>query len=437
MKTGGLMLVVLAALILTSAGPVRGEPFGHDPGFDRRITVSFRDADVNDVLKAFSDDYGINLVLEDGIQGKITANFHQVPVGDALDAVLATVGCGWEERRGIVVVFQSKPIRKVLDVNYTMGDRFREEIQVLLSDEGSLVFDPASSNLMVIDRPRHVEMVESFLGMARPERRQVMIEARIVEVTLDQDDELGINWDWSDLSFLGANDISAEAIQTLAPEAAGGGEETGWQGFQFALSHQKASFLLQAIAKHTNVDLLSAPKIATLNNRKAVIQVTEKIPYVKTSTDIAEAGFISTKEEVEFEEVGITLEATPQIAPDGGVFLTIRPEVSEVTQWFNGQPVVDRRSVETSIRIGDGETIIIGGLLRDATTQTIRKVPILGDIPGLGLLLRHKSEVQKKSELMILISPHIATSEVAASEIEEGEERQESMRRRIKPGLLR
>jgi type IV pilus assembly protein PilQ len=433
-----LTLLVLLVLMMTASKTIRAEPFSRNPQFDKRACVSFRGVDIIDVLKAFSEDYGINIVIEEGIEGTVTANFDGVRVGDALDAILSMVGCGWEQRGDVILVFQSRPIRKVFNVDYTLDEAFRVEIEKLLSDTGKLIVDPASSSVMVIDRPLYVETVEQFLSLADPASLQVMIEARIVEVTLDKNDEMGINWSRIDYSLGGFDDITGTAVQNLAPQPRTGGEQSAsWDGFEFAVSQERATVLLQAIAKNTNLNLLSAPKIATLNNRRAVIEVIEKIPYVKSSTDIAEAGFISTKEEVEFEEVGIKLEATPQIAPDGAVFLRIRPEVSEVAEWFNGQPVVDKRSVETSIRVGDGETIIIGGLLRDGTTQSISKVPLLGDIPGLRILFRHKTEVVRKTELLIFISPRIVAGDVITDDVKQGEQKLDEMRDHIKSGLLR
>ena len=433
-----LILLILLVFLMTTSEPVQAGPFSKNPQFDQRASVSFRGVDIVDVLKAFSDDYGINIVIEDGIEGSVTANFEGATVGDALDAILSMVGCGWEQRGNVILVFQSRPIRKVFNVDFTLDDAFRVEIENLLSDTGKLIFDPASSSLMVIDRPLFVETVEEFLSLGDPARRQVMIEARIVEVTLDKNDEMGIDWSRLDQALAGYSDIAGAAVQNLAPLSGGNdGQSSGWEGFEFAVSHERATVLLQAIARNTNLNLLSAPKIATLNNRQAVIEVVEKIPYVKSTTDIAEAGFISTKEEVEFEEVGIKLEATPQIAPDGTVFLRIRPEVSEVTEWYDGQPVVDKRSVETSIRVGDGETIIIGGLLRDGMTQTISKVPIVGDIPGLRIFFRHKTEVVRKTELLIFISPRIVAGDAARAGVEQGEQELDEMRKRIKSGILR
>jgi type II secretory pathway component GspD/PulD (secretin) len=432
------MCSILMLLSVLLAGEGLAEPFGAGARLDARISVSFADADVADVLKAFSKDYGINLVVEEGITGKVTANFADTRIGDALDAVLAMVDCGWECRGDIVLIFQSKPIRKVFAIDYAMSEEFKAEISRLLSETGTLAIDPASSSIMVIDRPANVERISAFLELSDSQRQQVMIEASIVEVALGKDDEMGVNWKWLDSKILGLEGVSGTLTQGLAPAGPGASDdEDTWDGFGFAVSHHRASFLLQAIAKHTNVDLLSAPRVATLNNRKAVIKVIERVPYIKASTDIAQAGYVSTREEVEFEEVGIMLEATPQIGPDGAIFLNIKPEISEVTAWFNKQPVVDKRSVETSVKVSDGETVIIGGLLRNGTTQAISKVPVLGDVPGLGLLLRHKVEVDQKTELLIFISPRIVTAESARKDAGSAGERLDRMRSGIHRGLLR
>ncbi len=399
--------------------------------------MSFKNAPISDVLRAFSRDYRLNIVIEDGIEGEVTANFENVSVGDALSAILEIVGCGWERKGNVIMVAQKKPIRRLFKVDYPITEELRTQIQELLSGDGKVVVDPASSTILIIDLPQYVSTVGEFLKLSAGNTKQVIIEAKIVEVGLDKNDEMGIDWNKIDFSPLGIADVTAEVTQSLAPLPPDPNEEgAGWSGFQFAISHERASFLLQALAKHTNVDLLSSPRVATLNNQKATIKVIEKIPYVRVSTDIAEAGYISTRQEVEFEEVGIVLEATPQIAPDGDIFLTIRPEVSEVTRWFNGQPVVDKRTVETRIKVGDGETVIIGGLLRNSTTQTISKVPLLGDIPGLGILMRHKEEVRRKTELLIFISPKVIPSKSQADVIQETESRLDEMRNQIKPGLF-
>lgn len=431
-----ILLIVVSSVALLP-GSSDAEPFGQDSRFAQRVSMSFNDAEIVEVLRAFSEEYNINIVIEDSIEGKVTANFADTELGGALDAVIDMVGCGWEQKGEIILVFQSRPIRKAFDIDYTISEELLVQIEKLLSEDGKVVFDPASSRLMVIDRPAEVQRVGDLLDLVDPERRQVMIEVRIVEVALDRDDEMGVSWNYMNEAFLGMDDISGQLIQNFAPGAsADGSEPSNYDGFEFGLSNDNADFLIQAIAKNSNLDLLSAPRIATLNNQKAIIKAIERVPYVSTKTDIADQGVIQSKEEIEFAEVGIVLEATPQIAPDGGVFLDIRPEVSVVTEWFLGTPVVDERSVETIVKVADGQTIIIGGIIRESTIQGISKIPLLGDIPGLGLLFRYKKDVQTKTELLIFISPQIVSDYATAEQLEIQQTRAREMQAQIKTGLF-
>jgi len=444
MKTAPLSASLALALTLAAA-PLLGNPFEDNEALQATVSMSFAGADINDVLKAFSKDYGISVVMEANIQGTVTANFENITVGQALEAVLTMVGCGWEMRGDIIMVSQERPVKRVFHLGYKVNEDLQDKLQALLSEDGQLLVDPAAASVMVIDRAANLDRIEAFLNLSDLRQKQVMIEARIVEVSLGSDDEMGINWSVLNASLFGVDGLSSDWIQTLAPEA---GEEnvdlTGtvtndtpaYSGFEFRASKNDVDVILQALARDTNLDLLSAPRVATLNNEPAVIKVLEKVPYVSTLTELSQYGSTTSKTEIEFVDVGITLEATPQLAPDGSVYLKIRPEISEVVEWFNGTPVVDRRSVETTIKVSDGGTVIIGGLLKDITLQSMSKTPLLGDIPFLGFLFRSKREQTTKSELLVFISPTVIEEAEMAQEIEAREESMEDMRQDIKKGLF-
>jgi type IV pilus assembly protein PilQ len=436
----------LAVAISCVAAPLLGNPFEDNEALQASVSMSFVDADINDVIKAFSRDYGISVVMEDNIQGSVTANFENITVGEALEAALSMVGCGWEMRGNIIMVSQRRPVKRVFHLGYKINEDLQEKLLGLLSDDGQLVVDPASAGVMVIDRPANLDRIDAFLNLSDLRQKQVMIEARIVEVSLGSDDEMGINWSVLNASLLGVDGLTSDWIQSLAPEpreedvGIGGtsvNDFPDYRGFEFRASKNEVDVILQALAKDTNLDLLSAPRVATLNNEPAVIKVLEKVPYISTLTELSQYGSTTAKTEIEFVDVGITLEATPQLAPDGSVYLKIRPEISEVVEWFNGTPVVDRRSVETTIKVSDGGTVIIGGLLKDITLQSISKTPILGDIPFLGFMFRSKREQTTKSELLVFISPTVIEEAEMAQEIQTREESLEDMRKDIKTGLFR
>ena len=436
----------LIAAMALSAAPLMGNPFEDNEALQATVSISFVNADINDVLKAFSRDYGISIVIEENLDGNVTANFENTTVGEALESVLAMVGCGWESRGNIIMVSQQRPVKRVFQLGYKLTEDLQTKLEILVSEDGHIIVDPASASIMVIDRAPNLERIEAFLAFSDLRRKQVMIEARIVEVSLAADDEMGVNWSILNASVFGIDGVTSDWVQNLAPEpreedsglgSASGSDMPAYRGFEFQVSNSDADFILQALAKDTNLDLLSAPRIATMNNEPALIRVVENVPYIGTLTELTQYGTTTSKTEIEFVEVGITLEATPQLAPDGYIYLKIRPEISEVVEWFNGTPVVDRRSVETSVRVQDGGTVIIGGLLKDITLQSMSKTPILGDIPGLGFLFRSKREQTTKSELLVFISPVIIEEDLMAREIEAREDSMDDMRREIKTGLFR
>ena len=437
---------ILAAALISLAAPLMGSPFEDNGALKATVSMSFAGADINDVLKAFSRDYGISIVIEDDIRGTVTANFEDIAVGEALEAVLAIVGCGWEKRGDIIMVSQQKPVKRVFHLGYKVDEGLEEKLQSLLSEDGQIVVDPAAASVMVIDKADNIERIGAYLNLSDLRSKQVMIEARIVEVSLGSDDEMGINWSVLNASVLGIDGLTSDWVQSLAPEpreenvdlsGTAADDLPDYRGFEFRASKNDVDFILQALARDTNLDLLSAPRVATLNNEPAVIEVLEKVPYISTLTELSQYGSTTSKTEIEFVDVGIKLEATPQLAPDGSVYLRIRPEISEVVEWFNGTPVVDRRSVETTIRVADGGTVIIGGLLKDITLQSMSKTPILGDIPVLGFLFRSKREQTTKSELLVFISPTVIEDTEMAQEIESREASLDDMRQDIKKGLFR
>jgi type II secretory pathway component GspD/PulD (secretin) len=249
--------------------------------------------------------------------------------------------------------------------------------------------------------------------------QQVMLEARIVEVSTEAAKELGI--DWNLLNRQGV--ILVEGPNPGSSSAGSPPTDLGfidptpgtrdWYKLR-PVTRQAKTFqiALDMLIEDGDARVLANPKIATLNGREASMLIGTRIPFTVTgvvSGGGAGAG-VATQKLVEREEVGIKLRITPTINPDGYITTVINPEVSSVTGFtgeFNDLPIVSTRQASTTVRLKDGNSIIIGGLLSEEKTNNITKLPILGQIPGIGVLFQHHSVTMNKKDLVIEVTPHI------------------------------
>ncbi|MFO0982312.1 MAG: hypothetical protein U1E76_11345, partial [Planctomycetota bacterium] len=275
-----------------------------------------------------------------------------------------------------------------------------EPLRKLVSQDGKLVVNSNGTSFLMMDHAENVKMMEDYVSLLDVKERQVLVEARIIEARLETDDELGVL-----LQALGADieNVTLAAVQDLTPtnKAVAVG---------LAYGREPISGVLSAIASRRLVNILSAPKVATVNGKKAVMEVIEKIPYVQstaTTSTSADGLGSTTVQQVAFEEVGVTLTVTPTVGGDNTIKMEIVPEVKALTSFFNGVPVVDRRKVNTNIMVRDGETVLIGGILREDEIDAEVKTPLLGDIPLLGFLFTKNERRREKSELIVMITPTI------------------------------
>ena len=181
---------------------------------------------------------------------------------------------------------------------------------------------------------------------------------------------------------------------------------------------------LRALEIQGKLNILSRPYILTSNNQTATITVGEEVPFIRNTT-YTETG--QTRNTVEYEDIGIILEVTPSINPEGLVIMDVKPEISTTTATTVpisetvDAPVFAKRSAESRVAIRDGQTIVIGGLVQDKETETIKKIPLLGDIPLLGLLFQRREMEKQKTELLIFLTPHVAMKDMELNKITDRE----------------
>ncbi|QQE11309.1 type II secretion system secretin GspD [Planctomycetota bacterium] len=280
-----------------------------------------------------------------------------------------------------------------------------------LAGEVTIVANIESNSLMVLTSSNNFERVKAIIEELDKPVQQVLIKVLIAEVT--HDDALNLGMEFSSFNLRGENGWNVGTDFGLA-------EMT--DGLSFSLLESNLDVTINALEEDGKLDVLSRPYILTSDNQTAQITVGEEIPFIRDSR-ITDTG--QTINTVTYEDVGIILEVTPQVNPDGLVVMQVLPEISvqsedsiEITDGVNA-PKISKRSAETRVAIHDGQTIVIGGLVQDRVTERISKVPLLGDIPLVGELFKARKNEKVKTELLIFLTPHVASEPRELDEINE------------------
>jgi len=294
--------------------------------------------------------------------------------------------------------------------------------------------DKSTNSLIIVASPGDYETVKEVIQKLDIRRRQVYVEAAIIEMGLSKQRELGFEFQAANLGKLGDNKVMAvggtnfggignamvngptalASVNGLAVAAVKG--TFTFKGQEFL----NIGALLRALQTDSDVNVLSTPNILTTDNQKAEIMVGQNVPFTVGQTQNATTGTQSIMQTIERKDVGIKLSITPQISSDDNVRLDINQEISDVVAASVGNSaglITNKRSATTTVVIKDRETMVIGGLIRDNVTSSESKVPLLGDIPILGWFFKFKSTRVEKTNLMIFITPYIIKNEQDAEEI--------------------
>jgi general secretion pathway protein D len=290
----------------------------------------------------------------------------------------------------------------------------------MTGDKVSIQADKSLNALVIRAEPAMMKEIMSVISQLDVRRAQILIEAAIVEVSGDTGKALGFQYvGGSDESGVGAINFGNAGltinsiVQALATDdpsglALGDGITMGF-GEQDSNGDLKWGALIQALSTSTDVNLLSTPSILTLDNQEASIVVGENVPFITGTSTSTGSGVSNPFQTIQREDVGLSLKVTPHVAGLSTIRLELEQENSQVKDSVGeaADIVTTTRKLESTVLADDGETIALGGLIRDNITKTVRKVPILGDIPLLGILFRSTSNSREKSNLMVFLRPTI------------------------------
>lgn len=376
------------------------------------ISLNLKDVNIEDALKIISEASGLNIVLDKDVKAKITINLKDVSWQTALETLLQTNELTYRIQGNIIRIMTLTTVKKeeetlplstkIVSLNFAKAEEMRSSLSKIISTRGTVDINIATNSLIINDSPENLDRIEKIIKQLDTRTPQVMVEALIISVKNTNDRQTGMSWT-SKPKTEGLKN-SRYLQQTL---------DTAQQALDIyygktILPSWNISAHLQLFAEDSRVTILASPRILTLDNLAAQIEILEQVPYTYTSSSTEGGSVTSTQ----FKDIGIKLYVTPHITKEGTISLSVKGEQSFVAEFVGttNEPSIDSRKVETNFMLRNGDTAVIGGLKRKDNTTTIDKVPVLGDIPWIGKIFF--SSVAKQvtdTELIIFISPRIMT----------------------------
>ncbi|CAH0205976.1 type IV pilus secretin PilQ [Pseudomonas mediterranea] len=412
-----------------------------------KLSLNFQDIEVRSVLQLIADFTNLNLVASDTVQGGITLRLQNVPWDQALDLVLKTKGLDKRKVGNVLLVAPADEIaarerqelesqkqiadlaplrRELLQVNYAKAADIAKLFQSVTSAEakaderGTITVDERTNNIIAYQTQDRLDELRRIVAQLDIPVRQVMIEARIVEANVDYDKSLGVRWGGSvqnqgNWNTSGVTNGSSTTIGTPGSTSTnqpfvdmGAAGNTSGIGIAFITDNVLLDLELTAMEKTGNGEIVSQPKVVTSDKETAKILKGTEIPYQEASSSGATS--------VSFKEASLSLEVTPQITPDNRIIMEVKVTKDEPDYLNKVQevPPIKKNEVNAKVLVNDGETIVIGGVFSNTQSKVVDKVPFLGDVPYLGRLFRRDLVSEKKSELLVFLTPRIMNNQAIA-----------------------
>lgn len=409
-----------------------------------RLTLNFQNIDVRAVLQVLADFSGFNLVVSDTVQGTITLRLVDVPWDQALDIILQNKKLDKRQQGNVIWVAPAQELAEhekirleALNQSIEKGVLLTESFQInyhsaaeiyqmisdtgggggssnkkILSDRGMATYDVRTNKLFVTDVEERLQAVRELLKQIDVPPRQVVIEARILEVSSNFGKEIGARLNTGGRPLFSGDRFAFGPFnrpfyqQSSLPDGQ-------FSTFALSIFNRSATRFLNLelnLAEATGKSrIVSNPKIMTANNIEARIAVGDEVPYTTTST----VGNLTTQD-VQFKEALLELRVTPVLTPDGRVRMKVlvRKDRADFSRQVNGNPPILKKEVTTDVLVENGGTVVLGGLFEETETNSVDKVPGLGDIPFLGNLFRNKADTAQRTELMVFLTPRIIAEDL-------------------------
>jgi type IV pilus assembly protein PilQ len=436
---------------------------GQEPSYNgKRVTFNFQDIPVRSALQLIADISGLNLVASDSVGGSVTLRLVNVPWDQALDVILRAKSLDKRRNGNVVWVAPQAELAKYeqdladaklkaqdtaelvtdyVPISYGKASDIAKLLtsgsmqggggasggntqRGFLSPRGSVSFDERTNTLLLNDTPEKIRQLRELIAVLDKPVQQVLIESRIVVASDDFTRELGakfgVNGRINNTEFQNA----AAATPALTAGLGGGNVTSGGLNVNLPVTPAAGSFGLAILGANYAIDLelsaaqtegrgevISSPRVITANQQEAVIRQGQEIGYV-TFQNSAGSGAGSGTATVQFKDAVLELKVTPTITADNRVYLMINVKKDALAGYVDAPgsgkiPTIDTREINTSVLVDNGQTVVLGGIYEINKSNTMTKVPGLGDIPGVGVLFRKTSRTNTKAELLIFVTPRI------------------------------
>lgn len=413
------------------------------------ISINFQDIDVRAILQIIADFTGLNIVVSDSVNSRITIRLQNVPWDQALDVVLRSKGLVKQQSGNVVYIMPASEARtldpdlitEIIQINNAKAPELAEVLSSTkvstddnrrnqstgISQHGSLTVDPNQNLLIIRDTPEQMKVIRELITRLDRPLRQVVIKAQIVVTTDDFTRDLGIKWGIG--GGRGGWGMTPLPVTVSGSGSGGGGNSTSWIpggnrptggsniwgggifdgttgsfGLSILRKNFNATLELQAMQSDNKGEVLSSPTLMTTDRQEAYINQGSQIPY--------QAGNPTDGYTTEFVEALMELKVTPSITPDDNIIMDIQikkddPGAATIIAGTVVPPEINKKEVKTQAIVKDGETVVLGGIYTVNSSESISKVPFLGDLPFVGNLFKHQNVINNKVEMVIFLTPNI------------------------------
>ncbi len=391
---------------------------GHDSG--KTISLDVQGSEIGTVLRSLASYSGMNIVTSPRVTGKVTVKLDNVPWREAMSVILRAHGFDYVEEYGIIRVDTAEDLRKeaveskradrtaddleplvlgVVKIDYANADEVKGALKNMLTKRGTIEVDKRTNTLLISDIQGQVDKIKEVAHNLDTRTPQVEINARLVDLDLRASRELGIVWSANNIKVGSGNGVLGGDVNAPVNNPAGNlrfGTVQNWGDL---------SANLQALEESNLAHLISNPVITTTDNREASMLVGQKIPLIVQD----QAGNPITQ----LTTIGIMLKVTPHINSNEKITLDVHNEVSDLSSQatVQGGVIINTSESDTRVLVQNGETAIIGGLIRKVEAQLDTGIPVLKDLPLLGLLFKHSINTKNNRELVVFVTPRIVTDE--------------------------
>lgn len=404
-------------------------------------SLEFREVDIKDVLRQLAKQYNLNIVFSETVKGLVTVQLNNVSIEQALDSIITVNGFAYTKKENVYKVTTQGEAEKqgkqtkLFKLNNADAVALKATLEKSLSSDGTMEADSRSNAIVITDAPNVISKIEAMIPALDELTPQVLIEARLIETSLTRNETLGIDWTTT-IKAAGAawpttfpfNPKGMADLKNILPQQSPTATDFSQESrntFPYAvksdftfgtLDFTGLQSVFDFLKSRTNTKLIANPRIVTLNNQNAVINV-GKVLSLPTYERNETTGKLEITGWTSYN-VGVNLNVTPQVSPDGHIKLKLKPEVSSLIGYASERegvkegPITSSRSAQTEVQIMDGQTVVIGGLVKDESIDTVKKVPILGNIPFLGYLFTRKvvgstENPSEKTDLLIFVTARI------------------------------